>query len=123
MKILIADNQSKVQHALSVLLKEHSGWSITGYASNTCDLHKKVAEQTPDVLLMDWGLSSKFHGDFIASLRKLVPGLIIIMLSTDPEVRQLAMRLRVDFFISKVDPPMKLLDVLRDCEKRITNSV
>ena len=53
MRILIADTQSKVRYALSVLLQEQQGWKIVGSAVDAGDVLAKMISLKPDVLLLD----------------------------------------------------------------------
>jgi len=112
MNILIADSQSKVQFALSVLLQEHSGWVVTGVAQNSEDLLYKADKLKPDVVLVDWSLPGLRPAELLKAVHQLPFQPHVIVLSTDPEIRQRALAMGADYFISKVDPPNKLLEAL-----------
>ena len=53
---------------------------------------------------------------------KIKKDLIIVCMSPNPDLRQKAEEFGVDYFVSKVDSPNKLLRVFRDCEDRIESS-
>ena len=53
MRILIANTQSKVRYALSVLLQEQQGWKTVGNAVDAGDVLAKIISLKPDVLLLD----------------------------------------------------------------------
>jgi len=118
MRILIADNQSKVRFALSVLLQEQQGWIIIGNAVNAGDVLAKVISLKPDVLLLDWDLPGLHHADLLGAVRRLSDSILIISISANPEVRQEVLTLGADFFVSKIDSPQLLIEIFRDCETR-----
>jgi len=120
MNILIADGQTKVRYALSVLLQEQTGWMVVGMAHNGEELLSKTNKLKPDVLLVDWSLPGLRPAELMDALHRLAFRPSVIVLSTDPEIRQRAMAMGADYFISKVDSPNKLLEVLQVCEDRMT---
>ena len=120
MNILIADGQTKVRYALSVLLQEQTGWMVVGMAHNGEELLSKTNKLKPDVLLVDWSLPGLRPAELMDALHRLAFRPSVIVLSTDPEIRQRAIAMGADYFISKVDPPNKLLEVLQVCEDRMT---
>jgi CheY-like chemotaxis protein len=50
-------------------------------------------------------------------LRELCPGLPVIVLSGQPEVRRTALAAGADAFVSKADPPEQLLAALRSANR------
>jgi DNA-binding NarL/FixJ family response regulator len=81
MRILIADNQSKVRYALSVLLQEQQGWKIVGSAVDAGDVLAKIISLKPDVLLLDWVLPGLLYADLLSAIRRLSENLMIISIS------------------------------------------
>jgi DNA-binding NarL/FixJ family response regulator len=122
MKILIADSQPKVRYALSILLQEQPGWIVAGAAIDSQDLISKADLLNPDLVLLDWDLPGLSRADLVATLRQMSK-LRLIAMSANPEVRQQALRIGFDFFISKVDSPKKLLEAIRRCELPAANAV
>ena len=51
-------------------------------------------------------------------LRTLIPNAQVIVLSGQPQVRHQALACGADAFISKMDPPDKLLHALSTCQRR-----
>jgi DNA-binding NarL/FixJ family response regulator len=116
MKILIADNQSKVRYALAVLLQEQSGWELAGNSADALDLLAKIHRLLPDVVLLDWDLPGMSREELFKTLRQSTCPPLIIVMSTNPEARQHALSIGVNFFVSKVDPPNRLTEALNACK-------
>ena len=118
MRILLADNQPKVRFALRVLLKRQLGVDVVGEAVNADDMLAKVEMTRPDLLLLAWELPGLAAAKVFALLRKAFPNLMIIVLSGRPEARLAALATGTDAFVSKTDPPERLLDVIRGCQDK-----
>jgi DNA-binding NarL/FixJ family response regulator len=112
MRILLADDQSKVRFALRILLERQPGLEVVGEAVNGWDLVDRIRSLHPDAILLDWELSGLSATRAIPSLRKAFPGLIIIALSGRSEARGAADAAGADAFVSKTDPPEILLAAL-----------
>jgi DNA-binding NarL/FixJ family response regulator len=106
MRVLLADDQSKVRAALRLLLEEGPRLSVIGEAAEAEDLLGQVEATHLDLVLSDWELPG---------LRTLCPRLKIIALSGRPEARQAALTAGADAFVSKGDPPERLLAAVNDC--------
>jgi DNA-binding NarL/FixJ family response regulator len=74
-----------------------------------------VEGSCPDLLLLDWGLHGLVHEE-LAILRRMCPSLCVITLSGRPEVRQAALCAGTDAFVSKSDPPERLLEAITECQ-------
>ncbi len=109
MHILVADDQPKVRFALRVLLGRQPGLSIVGEAANATDLLIQVEAICPDLVLLGWELPGLAANGTISALRETCPRLFVIALSGRPEARRAALDAGVDFFVSKGDPPERLL--------------
>ena len=112
MRILIADDQAKVRFALRVLLERQSGLEVVGEAANGEDLLTKVGALHPDLVLLAWELPGNCPGKLPATLRETCPGLAVIALSGRPEAHGAALAAGVDAFVSKGDPPERLLTAI-----------
>ena len=115
MRVLLADDQSKVRSALRLLLEQEPGMSVVGEAVEAEDLLAQVEATQPDLVLLDWELPSLRTDDWLSTLRTLCPRLKVIALSGRPEARQAALTAGADTFISKGDPPERLLAAVNDC--------
>ena len=81
MRILIADDQSKVRFALRVLLERQAALEIVGEAADAEELLAQVAADCPDLVLLGWELPGLTKIDLLAALRRVCPNLMVIALS------------------------------------------
>jgi len=117
MRILLADNQPKVRFALRVLLEQHAGHEVEGEAVDAEGLLAQVELACPDLVLFAWGLPGRAAADLLLALRELCPDTFVIALSGRPEARRAALAAGADGFVSKTDPPERLLAAIADCER------
>jgi len=116
MRLLLADDQPKARFALRTLLRFQTGLTIVGEAA-TADGLLALAEQTsPDVVLLGWGLRGSPMDALLPALRRICPHLYVIALSSRPEARDAALTAGADAFVSKIDPPERLLKAIADYE-------
>jgi DNA-binding response OmpR family regulator len=69
----------------------------------------EVNDVQPDLVLLDWELPGLSGNGHLSALRALNSKLKVIALSGRPEARQAALTCGVDAFVSKVEPPERLL--------------
>jgi DNA-binding NarL/FixJ family response regulator len=115
MRAIIADDQPEVRSALRLLLAEKAGIQVVADASTSADLLEQVHSACPDLLLLDWELPDTRPGDLVQQLRKLCPLLVIVALSSHPQMKNQALQTGVRYFICKSEPPEQLLAVLDNC--------
>jgi DNA-binding NarL/FixJ family response regulator len=111
MHILLADNQVEVRSALRFLLEQEPGMWVVGEAAEAEALLAQEAAVQPDLVLLDWELPGSQTTDLLAALR-VRRRTIVIALSGRPEARQEALNAGVDAFVSKGEPPDRLLATL-----------
>jgi two-component system, NarL family, invasion response regulator UvrY len=112
MRILVADRQAKVRFALRVLLERQPGFEIVGEASSTTDLLDRAAAEVPEVVLFDWDMAAPSPTGMMLALRDACPGAAVIALSGRAEARRTALAAGADAFVSKGDPPERLLNAI-----------
>jgi DNA-binding NarL/FixJ family response regulator len=115
MHVLLADDQPSVRFALRVLLEQQPAMDIAGEALDAVDLLTQVRARHPDLVLLGWELPGLQSRGTIPALRQAQPGLFIIALSGHFEARRAALAAGVDAFVSKGDPPDKLLAAIAVC--------
>ena len=125
MRILLADDQTKIRSALRLLLEQEPGLRVVGEVAKAEDLLPQVQRTQPDLVLLDWELPGLRAGDasttlqsgsgprLLSALRSLGCNLIVIALSGHLEACEQAMAAGADAFVSKGDPPEQLLTTLR----------
>lgn len=118
MQILLADNQPKVRLGLRVLLERQPGLKVVGEAVDAEGLLVQTEAACPDLVLLNWELPGLAATDLLSALRRVCPDLIVIVLSGRTEVRRAALDAGADAFVSKCDPPERLLTAIDDCWRR-----
>jgi DNA-binding NarL/FixJ family response regulator len=129
MRVLVADDQAAVRSALRWLLNEEPGISVVGEAIRVEDLLAQAGDIQPDLVLLDWELPGLLAASLSNSASPSTVGQAgcrllnvlhalhshpkVIALSGRPDVRQEALDAGADAFVSKGDPPERLLATLR----------
>ena len=113
MRILVADHQSKVRFALRVLLGRQAGSTIIDEAADAVEVLTRAMDACPDVVLLAWDLPGLTELKLVSALRRICPKTGIIALSGRAEARQAAVAAGVDAFVSKGDPPERLLAAIQ----------
>ena len=109
MRVLLADSRSRVRSALRALLELEAGCEIVGESTDAGDLLARTAAACPDLVLLDWGLQGQATVELLRTLRDRFPNTAVIVLSGRPELRRVAIDAGADGFVSKIDPPDRLL--------------
>jgi DNA-binding NarL/FixJ family response regulator len=119
MRVLLADDNRKVRYALTALLQRRPELTIVGEVNDGGNLVAVIDLTEPELLLIDWQLSGFAETGSIPALRERYPELMIVVLSGRPEVGQQALALGADEFVSKIDPPERLLGAITACVVRL----
>jgi two-component system response regulator DesR len=119
MRILIADDQERVRFALQVLLAQQPGLQVVGEAANGEVLLAQARTIAADLALVDWELPRLMEAGGLPALRRSSPGLQIVVLSSRSGVRLAALALGGAAFVSKGEPPERLLSEIRRCSALI----
>jgi DNA-binding NarL/FixJ family response regulator len=112
MRVLLADDQPKVRLALRLLLEQEQGISVVGEAAEAESLLAQVAAGCPELVLLDWKLPGMAGQDLLVALRQTCTTVRIVVLSGQPEAEQDALCAGADAFVSKTDPPERLLTAI-----------
>jgi two-component system response regulator AlgR len=112
-RILIADHQSAVRSAVRLLLEERLESDVVGEAANSQELLAQLEHLRPDIILLDWDLPGGSTVDLLGAFRGLDRQPKVIVLGAHPEVGQAAWATSADAFVSKGDPPRRLLAAVR----------
>ena len=120
MRVFLADDQLKVRSALRLLLEHEPGLYVVGEATEAEELLAQIKATRPDLMLLDWELPGLSLANSVGLGKQLLsvvhvfyPNLRVIALSGRPEAHQAALAAGVDAFVSKGDPPERLLATLR----------
>ena len=109
MRILLADNEPRIRFALRALLTQQQGVEVVGDAADAEDLMNQAKTTRPDVVLFHWRLQHLAEVDVLSALRGACPQLHVIALSAQPEARDASLAAGADTFVSKMEPPERLL--------------
>ena len=109
MRILLADNESKVRSALRLLLEHEEGVSVIDEVAHGDELLTILPQSSSTLLLLDWELPGPPMSEILSHLRRSGKSIKIIALSGDPEAEQEAISAGVDGFISKGKPALHFL--------------
>lgn len=118
MRILLADDQPRVRFALRVLLGRQPGLKVVGEAIAAEDLLAQTEATCPDLLLLGWELPGLAAAGSLSALRRIRPDLFVVVLSGRTGVRRAALDAGADAFVSKTDPPGRLLAVIEKQRER-----
>jgi DNA-binding NarL/FixJ family response regulator len=114
MHVLIADEMPAVQAALRVLLEQQPGVKVVGEAADAEELLAQAESTRPDVVLLGWDLQARATADLLSALHRLCPASYVIALGSRPDARRAALYAGADAFVSKADPPERLLAAINE---------
>ena len=122
-RILIADNVPHIRSALRVLLRQTAGVTVVGEAADAEQAISLVGSERPDVALLEWELPGQNGSSIVADLKRAQPGLRVVATSARIEARCAALAAGADGFVSKLDPPERLLEAMRECAGKTAQMV
>ncbi|MBN1180515.1 MAG: response regulator transcription factor [Anaerolineae bacterium] len=105
-----------MRFALRALLQELDGLEIVGETADAEGLMIEAQANCPDVVLLDWDLPG-MTAESRAMVRRFCPHLMVIALSGKPGKRQAALEAGADGFLSKLEPPERLLEIIDDMRR------
>jgi two-component system nitrate/nitrite response regulator NarL len=95
--IIIADPDSATRKAITLLLKRKLATAGIVEAEDVETLIRKLADATPDLLLLDWRLYGSPAPETCRLLQKAYPHLKIVLLSVDANDEVAAKKAGADF--------------------------
>ena len=116
MRILLAEHHSQVLKALQTMLREKTEYTLVGEATNADNLLQQAGEVNPDLVLFAWDLPGQPSVEIIAALNALTPRPKVVVLSSQLDVEEIALSAGADAFISKGEPPKRLLITLYEMQ-------
>jgi DNA-binding NarL/FixJ family response regulator len=117
MRILLADNEPRVRSAVRLLLEQQPEIGLIDEVTNNRDMLEYVKNYHPDVLILDWNLTGLDPGKNFTLLHSLYPNMATIVLNTEPQTQQFALAVGANEFVSKNDPPERLLAAIKNLIK------
>lgn len=113
MHILLADDQFDVRVALRCLLQDEADLGTLSEVASAEELLARLSPTFPDLVLLDWELSGSRGGALLRQMRACCPTLQVIAMSVRPEAREEALAAGVQDFVSKGDPPERVVTAIR----------
>lgn len=114
MHVLIADDQVDVRSAIKLVVEQEFGVFHVSEVEDAEHLLAQVTARHPDVVMLDWELPGLAAHDHVLQLRAAHPDVRVVVLSSRPGARSVALDAGADAFISKMDSPDRLLNTLRE---------
>ncbi len=116
MRVLLADDKPALRSAIRLLLEQEAGVNIVAEVADAHSLLDEATRSYPDLILLDWELPG-LQGNNVAqrvlsALHAFHPNLRVIVLSGRPEAGRPALAAGASSFVSKADPPERLLAAL-----------
>ena len=112
LRILIVDDQQRARHSLTALLSTRFQLADTCEAANGMEAVRCVEECKPDIVLMDARMPEMDGVEATRIIKTKSEQTPVIVLSMYLEYQEAALAAGADAFISKGDPPERLLEVL-----------
>jgi DNA-binding NarL/FixJ family response regulator len=111
-KVVLADDESRVRSALRLLLEQERDWEVCSEARQADELLICLAEGCCDIVLLDWELPGLAIDEVLCHMRRLCPHTWVVALSSRLEAQSAALSAGVDAFVSKAEAPERLLATL-----------
>jgi DNA-binding NarL/FixJ family response regulator len=112
-RILLADNDARVRSALQHLLYLEPGQIVIHESADLESLASQIREFQPHLVLLDWELPGRPAAALLLAIHNLSYHPQVIVLSKRPESEKEALAAGADAFVSKSDPPERLLRSFR----------
>jgi DNA-binding NarL/FixJ family response regulator len=112
MRIFIVDSQSRARQSMKALLK---AWFNIDEFQEAPDVYEVLRfEKTvqPDAVLVNISGCEQNASETIGMVKAKWPAAKIILLSTTPDMKENALAIGADAFVSKNDPPKMLYEAL-----------
>lgn len=114
-KVVVADDHPVFRHGVRSLIEIQPDMCVIGEASDGIELVELVAEELPDVVVMDLRMPRLDGISAAKAIRQNHPNLPVIVLSTYHEEEDVlaCAKLGVQGYLLKHSPPQELLDAIR----------
>lgn len=115
-KIMIVDDQRLLREGLQTILQSEDGLDIIGLYANGLEAVQAAKALMPDVVLMDIKMPVMDGIEAMKSIKRHVPGTIVLMLTTFAEERYIvdAMAGGADGFLLKDMPSKQIVQTIHE---------
>jgi len=122
MKIILADHHPQTLWALKTMLHEKPEFEVSGEAMDAYKLLTLVMENHPDLVLMDCELPGMSNTNLINELHKVMPKPVVVVMGSNHEKGRMIIKAGADAFVSKSDPPDRMLAMMHKYERLLSES-
>ena len=114
-KILLVDDHPLVREWLTMLINQEDDLKVCGTAENCAQALKALADESPDLAVVDITLGEESGIDLIKELRRLQPAVKIIVLSMHNEslYAERALRAGAGGYVIKKETTSRIIDAIR----------
>lgn len=114
-RLVIADDHELIREGIKKIVRSCADLKIVGEAADLKQTVALIAQVHPDVVVLDLTLPDADALDGLAELRRLFPGLRVVILSMHPEERYALAALRAGAlgYVSKARAAAELVDAVR----------
>jgi two-component system response regulator DesR len=116
MRVLLADSKPALRSAMRLLLEQEPDVNIVAEVADANTLLAVMAQAQPNLVFLDWELPGLQAPNTAATLLQALyaccPNVRIVVLSGRPEAGRPALAAGASSFVSKADPPERLLAAL-----------
>jgi DNA-binding NarL/FixJ family response regulator len=114
-RILVVDDHPIVRRGLRELVADEPDLEVCGEADNVTQALKQVEATRPDIVIVDLTLKSGHGLDLIQEIRAIDKHIKVLVSSMHDEslFAERALRAGATGYISKQEPPEKLIDAMR----------
>jgi DNA-binding NarL/FixJ family response regulator len=113
LRMLIVDDQRRTRQSLRALLAAEFPLIRMLEAESGFEALKRVEDWSPDIVIMDARMPDLHGIEVTRAIKRQTPHVKVIVLSMFAEYHAASLEAGADAFISKGDPPERLLAVLR----------
>jgi DNA-binding NarL/FixJ family response regulator len=110
---MIADRRSAVRSAVRLLLEEKLELDVVGEAADRGELLAQLASLQPDIIVLDWELPGMSAEGLCDDLGEPDRRPKVIVLGANQESLRAALACGADAFVSKGEPPKRLLTTVQ----------
>ncbi|GAB4456905.1 MAG: hypothetical protein Kow0070_07880 [Anaerolineales bacterium] len=115
-RILLVDDSPYFLAAARDFLRLQADFDVVGVAGESQGMLAQIAEETPDVILLDLNVGDRSGLDLIPLIKSTAPGAKIIVLTVMEEepYRDAALHAGADAFVRKTEMSRKLISVIAE---------
>jgi DNA-binding NarL/FixJ family response regulator len=118
-KVVIVEDKTPIREGLTVLLGGTDGIECVAQYGNCEDMLSQLKTDNPDVILMDIGLPGMSGIEGTREVKKIRPGVTIVVLSVyedDDNIFQ-ALCTGASGYLIKTTPPARLIEAIREAHE------